>query len=357
MRQTLAKIHWGTTGRVLAALAALLLLVWVAQTISVRDALAALRRLQPLDLAILIVVNAAILAIFSARWWILLDALGHRIAFARLMAYRLTAFGISYFTPGPHFGGEPYQIYAMVRRHAVPPPDAIAAVALDKLLEMLINFAMLTLGVAVLILRHQSLEPWLERQLIIYTLLLLAMPVALLFSLLLGKRPLASLLARRRARPPTWLAAMIDAEAQAIRLFQRRPRALLLAAGVTLVSWACIVGEFWLLTRLLELPLDFVEAVTALVAARIAILLPMPAGLGALEAGQALAVSSLGLDPSFGVAVALVIRGRDVLLGLVGLGLGGAQGWRALLPSARDAEPLPVAVHPYKADRGSAPRG
>jgi len=74
------------------------------------------------------------------------------------------------------------------------------------------------------------------------------------------------------------------------------------------------------------------QAATALVAARIAILLPMPAGLGALEASQALAMSSLGLDPAYGVAIALLIRGRDVLLGLSGLALGGARVWQHASP-------------------------
>lgn len=321
-------------------LAALLLLVWVAQAISVRDALAALRRLTPLDVAILIVVNLAALAIFTARWWVLLDALGHRVPFARLMLYRLTAFGISYFTPGPHFGGEPYQVYAVVRGHAVPPAAAIAAVALDKLLEMLVNFAMLSLGVMVVILWHGGLEPGAARQMALAALVLLALPLMLLAALFSGRRPLAWLLGRLR-KPATWMAALIDAETQSIALLRRRPAALWAALGVTLLSWAVIVGEFWLLARLLELPLGLVEAVTVLLAARVAILLPMPAAVGALEAGQALAVGSLGLDPSLGVTLALVVRGRDVLLGLAGLALGGVSLRHLWVRTARSGAPIP----------------
>lgn len=306
-----------------SVLLALLLLAWVVTTISVGDALAALARLQPGDIALLLLVNGGMLALFTARWWLLLDALGHRVPFARLVAYRLTAFGISYFTPGPHAGGEPYQVYAVVRRHAVPPADAIAAVALDKLLELLINFAMLAAGVVLLLARTEMLVPLPEAQIVLIALIPVAAPLLLLATLLRGHKPLARLVGTRTTRPPAWVGALLRAEAQSVYLLQHRPRALWRAVAVTLLSWAGIVAEFRLLTQLLEMPLDLLESLTALVAARLAILLPMPAGLGALEASQALAMSTLELDPSLGVAIALVIRGRDVVLGTVGLLLGG----------------------------------
>lgn len=335
--------------------AAALLLVWVATSIDARAALAALIRLQPGDLLVLLAANLAMLALFTARWWLLLDALGSRVPFARLMGYRLTAFGISYFTPGPHFGGEPYQVYAVVRRHAVPPADAIAAVALDKLLEMLINFAMLAAGVALLLARSEQPASGREGQVLLLALLPVIAPTVLLAALLSGRRPLARLLGARLSRLPAWAGALVRAEEQSVRLLQHKPRALWWAAAISLLSWVGIIAEFRLLTYLLDLPLDLLEVVTALVAARIAILLPMPAGLGALEAGQALAASSLGLDPSLGVTIALVIRGRDVLLGAAGLLLGGVHGRRPPrpLPAAATSPDEPVVIR-YSTDRDPA---
>jgi uncharacterized membrane protein YbhN (UPF0104 family) len=75
------------------------------------------------------------------------------------------------------------------------------------------------------------------------------------------------------------------------------------------------------MTAVLGLEMTLPQAVTAMVAARVAILLPLPAGLGALEASQALAMRGLGLSPAAGVSLSLLIRARDVLLGLLGLGL------------------------------------
>ena len=119
--------------RTLALLSvALFLLWWVARTVTLSAVLAAFRELTPLELLALLVVNVLIFATFTGRWWVFLRAQGHAVAYVRLLAYRLTAFGISYFTPGPHFGGEPYQVYIVARRHGVPTADAVAAKSQER---------------------------------------------------------------------------------------------------------------------------------------------------------------------------------------------------------------------------------
>ena len=47
--------------------------------------------------------------------------------------------------------------------------------------------------------------------------------------------------------------------------------------------------------------------------------MPLPGGLGTVEAAQMLALTQLGFDPAIGLSASLLIRGRDVLLGLAGL--------------------------------------
>ena len=69
----------------------------------------------------------------------------------------------------------------------------------------------------------------------------------------------------------------------------------------------------------LGVSLSLLQLITALTAARIAILLLLPAGIGALEASQALAFGAMGLNPALGISASLLIRGRDVILGTIGL--------------------------------------
>ena len=87
-----------------------LLFWWAWHDIALIQVWDAISQLSLLSLAILLLLNGAIVLIFSSRWWIILRALGHKISYLTLAKYRLASFGLGYFTPGPQFGGEPLQI-------------------------------------------------------------------------------------------------------------------------------------------------------------------------------------------------------------------------------------------------------
>jgi uncharacterized protein (TIRG00374 family) len=322
---------------------ALALLWFTLHAVDLAEVWDRLRRLQPAQLALLLAVNVAVLATFSARWWLLLAAQGYHIHYLWLMAYRLATFAVSYFTPGPHFGGEPLQVYLVTTRHNVPVAVSVAAVVVDKVLEMTANFTFLTLGV-LFIVRAQALPGVSEAQLLATSVVLLLLPLSLLAALFLDRRPVSALLtwlerpwrwlARRRGMPAAPLAAtpfartVRQSEEQSIVLCRHHPLILALAVGASALSWIAIVGEFWLMTAMLGLGLTLPEAIAALLAARVAILLPLPAAVGALEASQALAMQLLGKSPAAGVSLSVLIRGRDVLLGVAGLAMAGALVWR-----------------------------
>ena len=336
MWDRLKRIKWPKLSwqNLLLPLVSVALLVWVARTISLQATLDTLKQLGTTELVLLIVINIAVLTTFTGRWWLLLYTLGQRIPIWRLMGYRLTAFAISYFTPGSHFGGEPYQVYAVSHYHKVPVSISLAAITLDKLLEMLINLAVLLAGALILVVMQSSIAPWIEWQIIIYALLLLAIPTGLLVALWQGRHPLTGLIAlfskliRRPLLQRGWAQTIQASEVQAIWLCRNHPRMVGLAFLITICTWVGVIWEYWLLTDMLNLSLSPQQLIASLVAARIAILIPVPAGLGALEAGQMLAMESVGLDPNVGAAIAVVIRARDVLSGLVGLVLGGAHIWQ-----------------------------
>lgn len=379
--------------RRLLFVAAIGLLAWSLSAVTAADVGQVLRELRPTELLALVLLNTLILATLSARWWLLLYAQGHTIPFLRLITYRLTAFGISYLTPGPHFGGEPWQVFVVARRHQVPYADSIAAVTLDKIVEMLVNFTFMMLGI-LFILQQQIQSPatlgWMGEpgtemaetatatdwalQLGIYVLILLAIPVALLLTYRRGRRPISGLLVRafglwQRLRPKpqahlavgpnapntaiqplahrAWFQTVRHSEAQITHLCRHQGRILLAAVIISAISWLGMALEFWLMTAVLGLALNPAQALLALLAARVAILLPMPAALGALEAGQSLVMTGLGRTPAAGIGLALLIRARDTLLALAGLWIGGFGVWNLLrgrtptLP--REATPAPVA--------------
>ncbi len=313
--------------RFLPWLLALGLLWWVLRAVEVAAVWGVLQRLRLDELVGLALANGVVLLTLNGRWWLTLYGQGHKLPFWRLLGYRLAAFGLSYVTPGPHFGGEPLQVYFVEKGEGVARETAVAAVTLDKLLELFINFTFLLLGVIVII--QWRAAPGLLGQRAVWAAgVLFAVPLGMLMALWGGKRPLTSLLHGSKA---LWqrlggsesygrlLAVVERSEQQMTRFCRQTPGLLLAALLLSLVSWLAMLAEYWLMVSFLGTTLTLLQLVVTLTAARIAILLLIPGAVGALEASQLLAFQAVGLDPAVGISASLLIRARDVVLAALGL--------------------------------------
>lgn len=308
------------------ALLALRLLPW-------RAIGAILSTLTALEILILLAVNAAILLLFSARWWLILRAFGYRIPYYQLSIYRIVGFSISYFTPGTQFGGEPLQVYLATSRHGVPASTSTAAVALDKLFELCANFAFLAAGV--LFIASSGLLPGLARpQLALWAGAFLALPLLYFWSLSTGRRPFSTLVLHLPARLWTlrWLKAvppLVTATESQIALFFKDYLVTAFAALVISgLVWLAMVFEYRLMSAFLGANLNLSQAIAGFTATRLAFLTPLPGGVGLLEASQVLALQAFGFSQAAGLSLSLLIRGRDILIGLFGLWLGTQAGWK-----------------------------
>lgn len=312
--------------RVFLFLSVAALLWWTLRRAPLQEAWNVLKELTLLQILLLIMANGLIVLMLSSRWWLILRTQGSRVSYLSLVGYNMSSFSVSYFTPGPQLGGEPLQIWAVHKRHQVPVSVSVASVSLDKLLEVIANFSFLIIGMAVILA-----SPWRPAAFrgvgLPLAIMVFILPMAYLILMLTGQRPLAFLI---RLLPSSWqekgiLETIRESETQVSRFCTEFPLAVLQATFLSILIWFMLVGEYWLTLIILGLPLNLAQAVSALVAARLAFLTPMPGGLGALEAGQTLAVSALGFDPSFGISISLLIRARDLLLGGAGLWLAASQ--------------------------------
>jgi uncharacterized protein (TIRG00374 family) len=294
-------------------------------------------------------VNVILVLLFNLRWWLILSFLGHKVPFLHLAGYRLAGFAVSFLTPGPQFGGEPLQVQALRRKERIPAALALASVVLDKSIELMSNFMFLASGLLVLLtggLLRQSSQaaPHLVLASLLGAGLLALLPLGYLGLLWVGKRPLAALLQRLvRGRFPArrlkdWAGIARLAEDQAADFCRFQPLGFGLILLQSLLVWCFLVFDYWLSFILLGLSLPLTQVIFILVAARLALLLPVPGGIGMLEASQVLAAQALGFDPDFAVSVNLLARCRDFLLA----------GWGALLAAKllgkSTGQPLPVRV-------------
>ena len=305
----------------------ILLVIWTIKNVPIQQAFQLVRSLQIWPILVLVLINIGILFIFSLRWWIILRAFGYPIFFPHLVAIRLAGFSVSYFTPGPQVGGEPLQIMIMQKKFQIPMGKAVNSVYLDKLFEFLVNFTILVIFLILISTAGMSDNIGSWYILVIITGLLI-FPAAHLIALWKGIFPLSGILHRIQQRYTNSQnliqiqKKMENVEIQISSMIIQYPFVMVQSMVVSIIAWVLMIFEYFLTLSFLGINLDPIEVIFALTMVRLAFLFPLPGGLGVLEAGQVLAMTLLGVMPVFGMAVSLIIRIRDILMGIIGLGLG-----------------------------------
>lgn len=316
--------------------AAMLLLLFLAlRSTPLAEIWQVLSRLDGRQVFTLVGINGLILFLMAGRWWLVLRSLGYAVWLRSLLAYRLTGFAVSYYTPGPQFGGEPLQVDLLHREQKIPVEAALSSVFLDRLVDLLANFTILVLGVATIFLSgfaESGTFGWTWSVVIG----LLLFPAGHFVALWRGRLPVTSLMERlsRSQNGARWLRVkdvVRKAEEQMSRLSREKPLALLRIILLSGVIWLLMGLEYWLSLNFLGIQPSFVEMICALTVMRLAFLAPLPGGIGVLEAGQILAMQSLGWGAAAGIAISLIIRARDLLLASAGIWIGGMLYRRVLL--------------------------
>lgn len=313
-------------------LIALLLLLWVWYSVSLTETMALLRQLGLSQIVALVAMNALVLLVLNGRWWLILRGLGYRLPYLTLTGYRVAAFGLSYFTPGPLIGGEPLQVYLLEQHHGVPRATAIAVMTVDKLLEWMVNVLFLLIGVA-FILQQQLLQPALVSKIVTFSLFLSILPFAFLLAIWQRRYPISSFwqlgdhLSFLHTHPTYQKISKTirESETVATDFCQQAPLALFSSLLISLLGLLALLAEYWFMLSCLGVELSISQLMAALAAARVALFLLIPGGLGAIEASQVLALSEMGFSPAVGVSISLLIRARDVILGAIGLWWGSKQ--------------------------------
>jgi uncharacterized protein (TIRG00374 family) len=279
----------------------------------------------------LVLVNLGIILLFCARWWIILRASGYTIPYLKLSGYRMAGFAISYFSPGTQFGGEPLQAYLVGSRHAVPAGTSIAAVTLDKALELFTNLSFLALGI-ILVVSH-GLLPGFNRLEVAYGIAaIILIPLIYIAILFCDRLPLAWIAVHlpdqiKQRRLIQKILPLIEAtERQMAGLLRDRPWLIIGTLLISILVWLLLLFEYWLAAYFLGARLSLLQAIGGYTAMRVSLLTPVPGAVGFMEGSQVLAFTSYGYSAALGISLSLLIRTRDFTVGLFGLWIGGLVG-------------------------------
>jgi uncharacterized protein (TIRG00374 family) len=294
------------------------LLYFALRKAPLHEILQTLKQLQLWQIIILISINAAIYALITLRWWIIVRAESRAVSYFPLLAVRIAVFGVSYFTLGPQVGGEPLQVLYLQRQYGLTYTRATASVFMDKLLEFLANFFLLAAGLtsifqAGFVSRNGSSSLVSLSGLVI----LFIWPPAHIILMLRGVYPISVIL--RKIPAGKFVRFICASERMAGTFCRRHLSALLAAIGVSLLAAAGMVAEYFLITSFLQIDLTTSQTIAAWTAGWLAFLVPLPGGLGALEASQVFALGTFGVSAASAIGVTFLMRGRDLFIGGLGL--------------------------------------
>jgi uncharacterized protein (TIRG00374 family) len=282
----------------------------------------ALNQLKLWQIATLVFINISIYMLISLRWWIIIRAERKTIPYLPLVLVRVAVFGVSYFTLGPQIGGEPLQVLYLQSKYGMTYTRATSTVIMDKLLEFLANFFLLVFGLmAVLqagIISTNGSKPLMS---LIPMAALLAWPPVHIILMIRGIYPIGAGLRATFSRfgNPKWMRFIVAAERMAGMFCQRYPRALWMGVGASLAAGAGMVTEYALITSFLGINLHGWQTLAAWTTSWLAFLVPLPGGLGALEASQVFTLGAFNISAALAIGVTLLIRARDLLVGGLGL--------------------------------------
>lgn len=256
----------------------------------------------------------------DALAWACLLPRQDRPAFARLLWMRWVGESVNSLLPAAQVGGDLVRGRLAAQR-GVAGRDAGASIVVDLSLSVFTLILFCLLGVLLLILQGKLDD------LALALLAGLGISAVLLGLLLLVQRlgifgALARLFAgMARGRDWSRLVGGAGALDQAVAAIYRRRRDVAASTVWAFLAWLLGAGEIWLAMYFLGYPLSVTDALIleSLIQAVRSAAFPVPGALGIQEGGFVVLGLLLGVAPETALALSLVKRVRELLLGIPGL--------------------------------------
>jgi putative membrane protein len=263
-------------------------------------------------LAAIVLVHLGLIAAMGIAWWVLLPGTS---PFAAIWG-RLVRDSASEVLPLSQVGGFVAGARAIASA-GVSGTDAAASTIVDVTLEFLAQLAYTGLALALLI----DLRP--ESRAAAAVAAGLAGATVLAGGFLVAQRRGFGLVAR--AVGSGWARRMIEGAAalhRAIGAVYHRYFRLIASFALHLGCWIAGAGEVWLALRLAGAPLGFgpALAIEGLLYAVRSVAFAVPNAAGVQEGAYILLGAGFGLSPDMALALSLLKRARDLIIGLPALG-------------------------------------
>lgn len=268
-----------------------------------------------------ILVSTGLMASLAWRWKVILKTQKIDIPFLTVFAYRIIGYGISYLTPAAKLGGEPFRA-GMLTRHNVDFPKALSSVVIDKTIEVSANGLFFFVG-AIIALFNFTLPT--EAQIILLSVAIGFLVIALLFyqRMASGQGFIKQLCLKLKLhRFKSFKQHKLEKfENRLIKFYKEDTKEFVLSVLLSLLSWMFMFLEFKFALLILGHDVSFKAIFLIVTFVGAAVLIPVPMALGALEASQLAVFRLLNLKTAGAVALAFLVRARDLAWTFLGMAL------------------------------------
>jgi putative membrane protein len=306
-------MKWGVVLALLAGLIAAIYLVWSIGFDSVWSAVA---QAGFGGLALLCLYSAIIFVTLAFAWYFLMPP-AERGNLWNFYIARLVRDSIAEISPFSPVGGMVAAARLMILKRMTP-AYAAGSVAADATTEAMAQVVFLAFGLGMGLTQFRNLEGSGTLTLTMIAMLLLAVPgIALLIFLQKRGAGFAERIAQRFFPQMKQGVSFHDA---IVELYSS-PRRLAASAAWHLVAWIGAGGGTFISFQLIGGDISLLNAIAleALLCTLRSIATPVPAAIGVQEWGYAMLAPLFGLPAEMGLAVSLLKRAREIILGVPAL--------------------------------------
>lgn len=285
--------------------------------VGVRPVLAAMASIGWVGMATFTAWSVGVLAILGCAW--IAVAPGQPVARVALFAWaRTTREAATDVLPFSQLGGLVVGARTLAAG-GVPEPVVYASMIADMTTEMAAQLLFTLAGVAVLLL--VLMDAPVQQGLVPLALGGLAAMVALMALFVFAQKPVLRLAGALGARLLPGSVAATDAIRTALDAIYREPRRVILAFVLNLAAWLASAAGAWVALGFMGsgVPLWAVLTIEALIFTLRSVAFAIPGAIGVQEAAYVLVGPLFGLPPDHALALSLLKRARDLLIGVPAL--------------------------------------
>jgi len=252
------------------------------------------------------------------KWKVILKGEEVDISFLELFRFYLAGFSLTYLFPMIFWGGETFRAYLLKRKNSVSWSKGMASVIIDRIFDWTTNLIIVFFGIIFFVLTI-GLPP--KKLAIIFggTFILWFLAVSFFYFKVFRRESLAKFFLNL-ANYKTQNSEPLEVEKELFNFFKIKKISLWKGIGLAFFEELINFIRIWFLVLFFGKNISFLPILSIDGFSYLATMIPISASLGTYDMIQTFAFSALGLGANFGAAFALIIRGAEIILALIGAG-------------------------------------